>query len=388
MTATTSASPLPQLTVVVPTFNEAGNVPELASRLVAAIGPTTPYEVLFVDDSTDGTAQVVAAQARRLGAPLVAVRRPEPVGGLSGAVVEGLRRARAEWVVVLDGDLQHPPELIPELVAAGARTDADVVVASRYAPGGSEDGLANGYRRAVSRSATALARLLFPSRLAGVSDPMSGYFAVRRSRLRLDELRPVGFKILLEVILRGDLRRITEVPFGFRERLAGESTSALRHGVQFLRQLADLRVGGSGWGRMLAFGAIGLSGFLPNLLVLWLLTSTAGMHYAIASALSTQVAIVWNFVLLDLCVFAGRYRFRWPRRLGSFLLLGNGDLVLRIPLLALLVERFSFGVLTGTVITLGVAFGLRFLTTDRLLYLARRPQPSTVEARPLPVEAA
>jgi dolichol-phosphate mannosyltransferase len=203
---------------------------------------------------------------------------------------------------------------------------------------------------------------------------MSGFFAVRRSCLDVDELRPIGFKIMLELIVRSRPGRIVEVPYEFRERFAGESKSSLRQGVHFLRHLAALRLGDSALVRTIAFGTVGLSGFIPNLLVLWLLTSIGGLHYAVAAVLSTQVAIVWNFILLDLFVFTGKHRWGVRGRFGSFLLLNNVDLLLRIPLLALLVERFGFGILTGTVVTLVAAFGFRFLVTERLVYLARRPK--------------
>jgi dolichol-phosphate mannosyltransferase len=379
LTEITSAPPIPQLTVIVPTFNEAGNVAELSRRLVAAVGGDTPFEVLFVDDSTDETPQVIEEVAREQGAPLSVLHREQPVGGLSGAVVDGLRVARSDWVVVIDGDLQHPPEVVPALVVEGRRSGADLVVATRYADGGATGGLANGKRKLISSSSTVLTRLVFPRRMRPVSDPMSGFFAVRRSNLRLNELRPSGFKIMLELIVRNDLRRIVEVPFEFRARFAGESKSSLRQGLHFLRQLVALRIGTSATTRMLAFGAVGLSGFLPNLLGLWILTSMLGMHYAFASVLATQAAIVWNFALLDRFVFRGRHHFGWGRRFGSFLLLNNADLLLRIPLLTLLVERFDMGVLTGTLVTLVAAFGLRFMVADRLVYLARRTRPTEVQ---------
>jgi dolichol-phosphate mannosyltransferase len=277
----------------------------------------------------------------------------------------------------MDGDLQHPPELVPRLVEAGRLADADLVVASRYADGGVEAGLANAYRRLVSRSSNAVARLLFPRSLRSVTDPMSGFFAVRRSALQVEDLRPMGFKIMLELIVRNDPRRIVEVPYEFRERFAGESKSSLREGVNFVRHLASLRIGDTPLRRTLAFGTVGLTGFLPNLVVLWLLTAVLGVHYALAAVVATQAAIVWNFVLLDLFVFTGQHRWRVRRRFGSFLLVNNLDLVLRIPLLALLVERFGVDVLVGTVITLVAVFLLRFLVTDRFVYLARRPEPET-----------
>jgi dolichol-phosphate mannosyltransferase len=302
------APPAPQLTVIVPTYNEAGNIAELSRRITASMEPGVPFEVIFVDDSTDDTPQVIEAVAREQGAPLTVLHREVPSGGLSGAVVEGLRLARANWVVVMDGDLQHPPELVPRLVEEGRCADADMVVATRYADGGTGAGLANAYRKLVSRSSTVVTRLMFPRALAAVSDPMSGFFAVRRSAVAVDELRPTGFKIMLEMIVRSSPRRIVEVPFEFRERLAGESKSSVRQGVHFLRHLAALRLGDSALARTLAFGTVGLSGFIPNLLVLWTLTAALGMHYAIASVLSTQVAIIWNFVLLDLFVFTDSRR--------------------------------------------------------------------------------
>lgn len=365
------APPVPDLTVIVPTFNEAGNVAELARRLGAAIGPDMPFEVLFVDDSTDDTPDVVRRVAAETGAPLSVLHRDEPVGGLGGAVVEGMRVARADWIVVIDGDLQHPPELAPTLVAEGERAGADIVVATRYAEGGDVGGLANAYRRLVSQVSSRLAQAAFPRALAGVSDPMSGFFAVRKDLLNPGELRPIGFKIMLELIVRSRPGRVIEVPYSFQQRFAGESKSSLRQGVHFLRHLAALRLGSSQWMRTLAFGAVGLTGFLPNLGVLWALTR-AGMHYAVASVIATQFAIVWNFLFLDVFVFTGSRRLRLRGRFGSFLALNNLDLLLRIPLLAILVEVGHMGVLPGTVITLVAAFGFRFLVTDRLVYLAKR----------------
>jgi dolichol-phosphate mannosyltransferase len=369
--------PAPAVTVLIPTFNESGNVAELVRQLVAAVPAGVSYEILFVDDSTDDTPDVVRRVAAECPVPVDVLHRDTPTDGLGGAVLAGLRAARSDWVVVMDGDLQHPPEVVPQRVAAGADAGADLVVATRYADGDTRGGLANRYRQLVSRSSTVVTRLLFPRRLAAVSDPMSGFFAVRPDAIDIDGLRPLGFKIMLELIMRNRMERIVEVPFEFRARHAGESKSSLREGVRFVRHLAGLRIGNSSLSRTLAFGAIGLSGFVPNLGVLWLLTSVLGLHYVPAAVLSTQVAIFWNFALLDLLVFTEARRWRLRRRLLSFVLLNNIDLVLRIPLLTLLVEQVGLGVLPGTAVTLLAAFALRFLVTDRMIYLRKRvPAPS------------
>ncbi|MGD9525526.1 glycosyltransferase [Pseudonocardia sp.] len=360
------------VTVLVPTFNEAANVGELVARLREVLPGDGTHEVLFVDDSTDDTPQRIRDAAAGPGAPVRLLHRDEGTGGLGGAVVEGLRAASGEWVVVMDGDLQHPPTVVPGLVAAGTEAGADLVVATRYAGGGDSCGLANRYRRLVSQSSTTLTRALFPRRLAAVSDPMSGFFAVRRRALRLDDLRPLGFKIMLELVVRNGIDRIVEVPFTFGERFAGESKSSLREGARFVRHLCALRFGGSASVRILGFGLVGLSGFIPNLAVLWLLNTGYGMHYLPAAVISTQVAILWNFVLLELLVFTHHRRWRVGGRLLSFLALNNVDLIARLPLLALLVERGGMAVVPATAATLLVAFVLRFLITDRLIYLRSR----------------
>lgn len=226
-----------RVSVVVPTFNEEGNVSQLVARLDRALGGVDA-EIVFVDDSTDDTARQVREAALAASAPVSVWHRDEPAGGLSGAVVAGIARARGDWVVVMDGDLQHPPEQVPGLLAA-AGDGVDVVVASRYRDGGSSDGLATPARALVSRGATALARVLLTERLAGCSDPMSGFFAVRRSALDLAVLRPRGFKILLELLGRHRLR-VAEIPLVFGTRVSGVSKADARQGLQYLWQLALL----------------------------------------------------------------------------------------------------------------------------------------------------
>jgi glycosyltransferase involved in cell wall biosynthesis/O-antigen/teichoic acid export membrane protein len=230
-----------RVSVVVPTFNEAGNIRELLRQLSAALPPGLAAEVVFVDDSTDETADVIAAAAKDCAIPVVLVRRARPAGGLGGAVVEGLRTARAPWAVVMDADLQHPPSLVPQLMAAGETSDVDLVVATRYAEGGSERGLGSAYRRVVSSASTALSIAALGEPAARLSDPMSGFFAVRTAALRLDLARPIGYKVLLELVLRSKLTRIAHVPYTFRTRHAGRSKSTPREGVRFLRHLMALR---------------------------------------------------------------------------------------------------------------------------------------------------
>jgi dolichol-phosphate mannosyltransferase len=229
------------VSLVVPTRNEAGNIIELLARLDRLpLGLLS--EVIFVDDSDDGTVALIESAAFHL--PVEVVHR-EPgcrAGGLSGAVVEGLRRARGEWVCVMDADLQHPPEVITALHRTGVGSGVDLVCATRNIGGGDRAGL-RGCRDLVSRALTATAHGAFPCRLRGVSDPMSGFFLARREALDVDRLRPTGFKILLEILVRTPGLTRDEVPYEFAPRFAGDSKASVREGLTYLRHLGRLRFG-------------------------------------------------------------------------------------------------------------------------------------------------
>ncbi len=236
-----------QLTVVIPTRNEAQGVEALLRRLAATVdGPTT---VMFVDDSDDGTAYRVRRLATdRAWGPLdiQLVHRPPGTrdGGLGSAVCEGIRRAETDWVVVMDADLQHPPEAIKRMVDAAAGGQVDLVIASRFtalASVLSADSLSPA-RQHVTRACLTAAHAAFPKRLAEITDPLSGFFMLRRRAIDPDALRPDGFKILLEILGRNPRLRVTEIGFRFEDRQAGRSKASLTEGVRFARQLGRLRL--------------------------------------------------------------------------------------------------------------------------------------------------
>ncbi|MFF9767096.1 glycosyltransferase [Streptomyces sp. NPDC014636] len=362
------------VSIVVPTFNEADNIHALLTRIAAAVPAGLRAEVVFADDSTDRTCAVIEEEAACCPLPVVLHHRPEPAGGLGGAVVEGFTRATAPWIVVIDADLQHPPELIGELIARGESTGAELVVASRYAAGGDRGGLAGGYRKLVSSSSTLLTKSLFPRALCGLTDPMSGFFAIRRTAVDRaaaeDEgLQPLGYKILLELAVRCRPHGIAEVPYAFGERHAGASKSTAKEGMRFLRHLITLRTADPR-ARAVVFGLIGLSGFVPNLALLWLLTVTApGLSYAPAEIIANQAGLLWNFALIDSFVYRNQRRHhRRSVRLLTFGGVGNADLVARIPLAALLIAGAGMTALPATALSMAIVFTARFLVVDRWLY--------------------
>ncbi|WP_222267532.1 glycosyltransferase [Modestobacter marinus] len=228
-----------QVSVIVPTRNESGNVHELYQRLDGALRGRS-WEVVFVDDSDDPTPFVIAGVSRTDGR-VRCVHRPAGArhGGLSGAVLRGFAAARSDVLVVMDGDLQHPPELVPELVAAVTDSGADLAVASRYVTGGSSTGLSGRFRTVASQGCRRFSRLLLPVSRA-TTDPLSGFFALRRSVVAGVDLRPEGFKILLEVLARGRWNSVLDVPFRFDHRHSGRSKSSITESRRFLHHVSVL----------------------------------------------------------------------------------------------------------------------------------------------------
>src|SRR3954470_753171 len=192
----------PDVTIVVPTRDEAENIGPLLERITRA-ARSRSLEVLFVDDSDDDTPVEVHERSIRSPIPVHLLHREpgERQGGLGGAVVAGMKEARGDWVVVMDGDLQHPPELAVCLADVGRARDLDLVVASRHVGDGDAGGLAGAGRHTISGAATFAAKAVFPRPLARASDPMGGLFGVRRGAIDVEALEPIGFKILMEIMV-------------------------------------------------------------------------------------------------------------------------------------------------------------------------------------------
>ena len=354
------------LSIIIPTFNEGPNVSELLGRIGAELEGAS-FEVIFVDDSTDDTPHIIQGIAATSPFPVRLFHRDQPVAGLGGAVVEGIQAAHSRWCLVMDGDLQHPPEDIPRLLARAAEGDVDVVVASRYAAGGDSKGLADATRTTVSRMSTLLTKSMFPRKLGGCSDPMTGFFLVDREAIDVEVLRPRGFKILLEILARRHLR-VAEVPFAFAPRFAGSSKASFTQGIRFLTQLLMLR-----FGRMSAFALVGGVGAIANLVIMWGLIRL-GMEYVVAAIIASEITIITNFLLLEYLVFAdmraesGMMRHRF---LKSFTF-NNVEALIRIPLMWVLVESAHIPSVLAAALTLIAAFVVRFVFHALYVYAPKQ----------------
>jgi dolichol-phosphate mannosyltransferase len=294
-----------RLSLVIPTYNEAKNIATLTAQLEALLEPTLgeSYELIVVDDdSPDGTWAVALELAREH--PRLKVLRRERERGLSSAVIRGWQVARGEILAVMDADLQHPANVNLALFSEIER-GADLAVASRHIAGGGVSDW-SAARRALSRGAQLLGLLLLPGVLGRLSDPMSGYFMVRRSALAGVELQPLGYKILIEIVARGRVRWIGEVGYVFRERAEGESKVTWQLYLQYLGHLLKLRWATLRSSPLLRFCAVGASGVLVDMALLFLLSDARSLGFGLTQSklVAAESAVVWNFLLNDAWTFA------------------------------------------------------------------------------------
>lgn len=295
-----------QLAVIVPSYNERGNIELLYEKLAIALGDTA-WEMIVVDDnSPDGTADVVN-ELSRVYANVRCLRR---FGrrGLASACIEGMAVTSAPYVAVIDADLQHDEAILPKMLEE-ALNGADLVIGSRFIGGGSAgDGLSK-TRLSGSQLATKLAVMI-----AGqdVSDPMSGFFLMRRdAALRAaPKLASDGFKILIDLIVTsarmGSPLKIAEVPYVFRPRHAGESKMNPLIVIQYLGLWFSKLTGGVLPPSFLLFGLVGGTGVVVHLASLWLFTSAIGANFVVSQVAATLIAMTWNFFLNNNLTYADR----------------------------------------------------------------------------------
>jgi dolichol-phosphate mannosyltransferase len=298
---------IPELSVVIPTFKERGNIEILVQRLNAALSGIA-WEAIFVDDdSPDGTADL----AKTIGVGDARVRCLRRIGrrGLSGACLEGMLASQARFVAVMDADLQHDETLLVSMLAALRGGAAELVVGTRYAPGGASEGF-SARRLQLSQLATQMARAMLH---VALSDPMSGFFMVRRDVIErlAPKLSTQGFKLLLDIVVTaGDTVRIIELPYQFRERLRGQSKLDARVALDFVGLVLAKGTGDVVSLRFVFFSAVGFLGLMVHFAVLAACIDWIGLHFAWAQTVATLVAIASNFV------FNNAFTYRDQRLVG------------------------------------------------------------------------
>lgn len=362
------------LSIIVPTRNEAGNI-DLLLTGIKHVFKGESIEVIFVDDSTDETPEVIEAAAMEFSDLKVRLIHRLPgqrTGGLGGAVVLGLRAAQSEYACVMDGDLQHPPELVPVLLKTAIRKKVDLVIATRRNEGSEVTGL-NFTRDMISRGLDMIARVLFPKQLKDVSDPLTGFFLVRVDALALSLFQPKGFKILMEILVRHPDLKKGEVPFCFGERIAGRSKASATEVWRYLNLLWILRFG-EGSFRFLGFALVGLSGILVNMLVLFLATDIFKIYYLLSAGIATIASTLWNFSLTDVWVYRSKSSSKSRvKRFGLFFLMNLVALSLRTPMLYVLTTVLGVYYVISNLISLAAMTVSRFLMADNFIWGQKTP---------------
>ena len=290
----------PELSLIVPTYNERENIVPLMEQIHKSLSAYS-YELIVVDDnSPDGTSELAKSLSFKYPVSVI-VRTTER--GLASAVVAGFNQARGEVLGVIDADLQHPPEFIPALLKA-IRDGADVAIASRYIPGGGIEGWTF-KRKVISKGAKLPANLLLSS-VRKIKDPLSGFFLFKRKVIDGVVLSPTGYKILLEVLVRGNANHVVEVPYTFKERERGKSNLTAKEQINYLKHLYRLAWDKGGIKRFLKFCVVGASGAGVNLGFLALFVEVAGLDKIIAQVPSYEISILTNFALNEAWTFRDR----------------------------------------------------------------------------------
>ena len=291
-----------KLSLVIPTYNESQNIKQLIQIIIDTLDRIVPdrYELIVVDDNSPDYTWKLAVELSQKYSQVKVIKR-ESEQGLATAVIRGWQAAQGRVLGVIDGDLQHPPDTLIKLWRE-IEQGADIAIASRNLEGGgvSEWSIA---RRFLSRGAQMLGLLILPEVIGRISDPMSGYFMVRRNALSERIFNPLGYKILIEVMARGNIRWIGEVGYIFQERKTGESKVTYQQYFEYIWHLICLRLNLWQIDRFLRFGISGFSGVFVNLGVLYILREIVDLGLIRSAIIAAEVAIANNFFWNDRWTF-------------------------------------------------------------------------------------
>ncbi|MCK9631610.1 MAG: glycosyltransferase family 2 protein [Methanoregula sp.] len=370
------------LTVIIPTFKEEANIRNIITEVDAVFQKNTLNgEILVVDDdSPDNTIVIVNELKKTMANVDLLVRTTDH--GLSQSVADGFLHASSDVFVVIDADMSHPPALIPKMYEE-IRAGCDVVIGSRYMEGG---GIKKWplKRRIISLGATFLGRLLFPD----ITDPVSGFFAVRRSVVAEAKLKPRGYKILLEVLGKGTWENDKEIPFEFSDREIGTSKLKIRTIIEYAEQVADITLysfthhqsaAWREWKKVFKFGIVGISGIIVNLGILFLLVEYTCLNeytdnfiaIAIAGAVAIEISILNNFIWNDLWTFHSqenrKYSSRW-HRLVAFNIVSAGGAAINWGVLLILTGSFGFYYMAAQFIGTLIGFIWNFTVNRRFTW--------------------
>ena len=353
-------------TVIIPTLNEADTIGKTITLVDTVLkNESLNGQILVVDDnSRDSTISIV--NEMMMTHPNVSILVRQKDHGLSQSIVDGFREAgmNSDIFIVMDADGQHPVEKIFELYWK-MKEGNDIVIGSRYIEGG-EIKHWSFMRKVISRGATFIARLFFPH----ITDPVSGFFAVRREVVLDAPLKPKGYKILLEILGKGYWRKVVEIPFSFGARERGESKLKQQTIIEYLKQIIDLAKftmthkespAYTEFSHLVKFMVVGFTGIIVNEGILYFLT-TAGIYILISSLCGIEASIISNYILNDIWTFRDvQNRYGWRRRLVRFHSVSIAGIIINITTLYCLTVWLGIYYLISNLVGIFLAFTWNFL---------------------------
>jgi|SRR5208337_239861 len=366
------------LTVIIPTFKEEANIRNIVTEVDTVLKHTgIEAEILVVDDNSPDTT-IAIVNDLKASMPNVNLLVRTTDHGLSQSVADGFLHASSDIFVVIDADFSHPPALIPKMYEE-IRAGNDVVIGSRYMDGG---GIRKWplKRRVISLGATFLGRLLFPD----ITDPVSGFFAVRKQVVAQAHLKPRGYKILLEVLGKGIWEHDKEIPFEFSDREIGSSKLKIKTIIEYAQQVVDITLysfthrrsaAWREWNRVFKFGIVGISGIIINQGVLISLKEYAGFSIPVASVFAIELAILNNFIWNDLWTFkecdkTQKLSCTWHRLL-LFEVVSAGGAIINFALLNILTFSMAIDYRIANIIGILLGFGWNFVVNRRITWIRK-----------------
>lgn len=346
------------LSIVIPTYNEREVIISTIEKIRTILSKKYDYEIIVTDDdSPDRTWELVRKTYAKVK-NVWSIRRQNEKKGLSPSVIEAFKKANGDSFLVTDADAQHDLSKIPDMIEASKK--ADIVIGSRFIPGGSVQGWST-KRILISKVAALMARPLLKQ---NISDPMSGFFLIKKKLFEKvkGRINPEGYKILLELLFAAPKAKINEVAYCFGLRQAGKSKLGKTVIIEYIKML--IRQGWKRYGKFIRFCIVGGSGVIVNIGLLYLLTEFGGLYYLLSSAIAIETSIITNFILNNY--------WTWKRkskgfffRLAKFNLVSLMALVINMAILFALTEVVGIWYLVSNLIGIVVATIINFIVNDK-----------------------
>jgi len=344
-----------KFSLIIPTYNEKENVLKLVSQIKEQFQKEQiDGEMIFVDDnSPDGTGEVLE-RLKKDNQNLEVIHREGKLG-LSSAVTDGFKIAKGDIVGVMDADLSHPAQKIGEMYHV-VKSGADLVIGSRYVKGGRIEGW-NLYIKILSKGATLLARVF-----VNTKDPMSGFFMIKREFVMSKEINPKGFKILLELLIKLNCRKIVEVPITFTNRTVGKSKAGAKEIIYYLQNLIKyLPYKKEVILQFFKFAFVGLIGTIVNVSIMYTLTEYLGVYYVISAFFAFCIAVTVNFIFNKVWTFREKIQDRIIKEYNIFFLVSLSALSVNLLFLYIFTEFLGIYYIISQIIAIGISLMINFI---------------------------